>query len=68
MKMVELNHMIAGSMVTPLTGSVVAVETVEAPTHRPVFDLKAGALFKIDTNIDRSQVKELGGTWNSSSV
>jgi len=61
MKMVELNHIIAGSF--PLSGSTV----VESPpptvtTAHPVFDLRAGSLFKLDA-IDKEQLRELGATW-----
>lgn len=66
MKMVELNHIINGSF--PLSGSVPATAEVSAPQTNPVFDLKAGGLFKIDANVDRAQVKQLGDIWNSSSV
>ena len=61
MKMVELNHFIAGSF--PLSGSTVprsAIETITQP--HPVFDLRAGSLFKLDT-VDKEQLKELGDTW-----
>jgi hypothetical protein len=65
MKIVELNHIINGSF--PLSGSAPAVSEGTAPQSNPVFDLKAGGLFKIDVNVDRAQVKVLGETWNSSS-
>ena len=47
MKVVELNHFIAGSF--PLSGSTApqsATETITQP--HPVFDLRAGSLFKLD--------------------
>lgn len=67
--MVELNHMIAGSIAAPLSGSIVATPVLpESPSASPTFDLKAGTLFKIDASVDRAQVKELGETWKSSSV
>ena len=66
MKMVELNHMIAGSIISPLSGTVKTSEVAPVTAPSPVFDLKMGSLFKIDATSDRSQVKELGEKWNNS--
>jgi hypothetical protein len=64
--MIELNHMIAGSIISPLSGTVNTSDVVSVLTPSPVFDLKMGGLFKIDSTIDRSQVKDLGEKWNNS--
>jgi len=67
MKTVELNHMIGGSFL--LSGSGVPLsKPVIVSTPHPVFDLKAGSLFKLDApshgTSDRAQVKALGDAWN----
>ena len=47
MKVVELNHFIAGSF--PLSGSTAPQSVIETITQpHPVFDLRAGSLFKLD--------------------
>lgn len=61
MKVVELNHFINGSF--PLSGSTSPQSVIETITQpHPVFDLRAGSLFKLDT-ADKQQLKELGDSW-----
>ncbi len=63
--MLELNHIIKGEDL--LSGSSgPAVATVGSQGPHTVFDLKAGGLFKLDSNTDRAQLEELR-IWNSSS-
>ena len=63
--MLELNHIIRGEDL--LSGSSGPVSpTIGTSGPHTVFDLKAGGLFKLDANTDRSQLKEMS-EWNSSS-
>jgi len=63
--MLELNHILKGSDLLsgssgPVSGEVVS----QGPS--PVFDLKAGGLFKVDgPNADRAQIAAMEVKWNS---
>ena len=65
--MLELNHILKGSDL--LSGSSGPVSTtVETQGPNPVFDLKAGGIFKVDApNADRAQMAAMEVKWNSSS-
>lgn len=63
MKTVELNHMIGGSFLLSGSGAPMSKPPIVSTPH-PVFDLKAGSLFKLDSTSDRAQVKALGDAWN----
>ena len=63
--MLELNHILKGSDLLSGSSGPVSV-AVETQGPNPVFDLKAGGLFKVDgPNADRAQIAAIELKWNS---